>query len=103
PHGTLEFTTTEGAGLAASRLASASVVIRPRAGGERIRVERDRPRQTVKRLLRSAGMPHWQRDALPLVWCGDTLAAVQGLGVDIAVAASSGEPGYEVRWHPANR
>ena len=101
PHGTLEFAATEGAGLAASMLASASVVIRPRAGGERIRVERDRPRQAVKRLLQTAGVPHWQRDALPLVWCGDTLAAVPGLGVDIAFAANAGEPGFEVRWHPA--
>ena len=101
PHGTLEFAATEGAGLAASMLANASVVIRPRAGGERIRVERDRPRQAVKRLLQTAGVPHWQRDALPLVWCGDALAAVPGLGVDVAFAAGAGEPGFEVKWHPA--
>lgn len=103
PHGTLEFAATEGAGLAASVLANASVVIRPRAGGERIRVERDRPRRAVKRLLQAAGVPHWQRDALPLVWCGDTLAAVPGLGVDIDFAAGVGEPGFEVRWHPTNK
>jgi tRNA(Ile)-lysidine synthase len=101
PHGTLEFTATEGAGLAASMLANASVVIRSRAGGERIRVDRDRPRQAVKRLLQTAGVPHWQRDALPLVWCGDALAAVPGLGVDVAFAAGAGEPGFEVKWHPA--
>ena len=26
----------------------------------------------------------WERDALPLVFCGDTLAAVPGIGVDVA-------------------
>src|SRR5204862_2728456 len=97
PHGTLEFAATEGAGLDAAMLASTSVVIRPRAGGERISVDRARPRQAVKRLLQTAGVPHWQRDALPFVWCGDVLAAVPGLGVDIAFAAGAGEPGFEVR------
>ena len=54
----------------------------------------------MKRLLQTAGVPHWQRDALPFVWCGDVLAAVPGLGVDIAFAAGAGEPGFDVRWHP---
>jgi len=101
PHGTLEFAASNGFGLASASLAGASVVIRPRSGGERIRIERDRPRQPVKRLLQAAGVPHWQRDTLPYVWCGDALAAVPGLGVDIAFAAGAGEPGYDVRWHPA--
>lgn len=101
PHGTLEFAATKGTGLAVSLLEKTHVTIRPRAGGERIRVGRDRPRQAVKRLLQTAGVPHWQRDTLPLVWCGDALAAVPGFGVDIAFAANSGEPGIEVKWHPA--
>jgi tRNA(Ile)-lysidine synthase len=100
PHGTLEFVATEGTGLAAARLAAANVVIRPRSGGERIRIDRDRPRQAVKRLMQTAGIPHWQRDALPFVWCGDSLAAVPGLGVDIAFAAGVGESGFDIRWHP---
>lgn len=103
PHGTLEFAPTHGAGLAAARLAAASVVVRPRSGGERIRIDRDRPRQAVKRLLQAAGIPHWQRDALPFVWCGDSLAAVPGVGVDIAFAAGTGESGFDLRWHPEDR
>jgi tRNA(Ile)-lysidine synthase len=101
PHGSLEFTPTEGAGLAAARLAGAPVVIRSRAGGERIRVAEDRPSQAVKRLLQDAGMPHWLRDAIPFVWCGDALAAVPGVGVDVAFAAGAGEPGIVLAWHPA--
>jgi tRNA(Ile)-lysidine synthase len=101
PHGTLEFAPIEGAGLAASRVANASVVIRARVGGERIRVDPGRPQQAVKRLLQTAGIPHWQRDALPLVWCGERLAAVPGLGVDVVFAAGAGEPGFELKWQPA--
>jgi tRNA(Ile)-lysidine synthase len=102
-HGTLEFTATAGKGIAAATLAATSVVIRSRGGGERLRIERDRPRQAVKRLLQAAGIPHWQRDALPFIWCGDTLAAVPGIGVDVAFVASPGEPGFDILWHPSSQ
>ena len=101
PHGTLEFRPAEGSGLALSALERGPVVVRPRSGGERIRLATDRPRQALKRLLQSGGVPAWQRDALPLVWCGDALAAVPGIGVDVAFAASGGAPGRELRWHAA--
>jgi tRNA(Ile)-lysidine synthase len=101
PHGTLEFEAVAGSGLAATTLDRAPMIVRPRAGGERIRFAPDRPRQAVKRLLQAADMPHWQRDALPLVFCGDALAAIPGIGVDAAFAATSGERGFEIRWHPA--
>lgn len=100
PHGTLNFVPTEGSGLAAARLSGIPVTIRPRSGGERIRIDLHRPRQAVKRMLQAAGVPHWQRDALPFVWCGDVLAAVPGLGVDLAFAAGAGEPGLDIQWHP---
>jgi len=101
PHGTLEFAAVAGRGLAAVAVERAPVVVRLRAGGERIRIAPDRPRQALKRLLQSADVPHWQRDALPLVWCGDALAAVPGIGVDAAFAAAEGEGGFDIRWHPA--
>ncbi len=98
PHGTLEFAPAEGRGLALSSLERGPIVVRPRGGGERIRLGEGRPRQSLKRLLQSAGVPAWQRDALPLVWCGDALAAVPGIGVDVAFAAHGEAPGRELRW-----
>ncbi len=62
----------------ARRSSAGSVTVRTRAGGERIRLAGDRPRQALKRLLQDAGMPPWQRESLPLVFCGDALAAVPG-------------------------
>ena len=100
PRGTLEFAPVPGAGLSAAVLQREPIVIRSRAGGERIRLAGDRPHQTVKRLLQGAGVPQWHRAALPLVWCGDRLVAVPGIGVDIAFAASADAPGYDVRWYP---
>jgi len=100
PHGRLEFAAVEGTGLAATAVERAPMVVRPRAGGERLRVAPGRPHQAVKRLLQAANVPHWQRDALPLVFCGDALAAVPGIGVDAAFAAADGERGFDIRWHP---
>jgi tRNA(Ile)-lysidine synthase len=40
----------------------------------------------------------WQRQALPLVWCGDALAAVPGVGVDVAFQAAAGEKGLRLIW-----
>jgi tRNA(Ile)-lysidine synthase len=100
PHGVLEFAPVPGFGLDAAAATRGAIVIRARSGGEKIRLSGDRPRQTLKRLLQVAGVPHWQRDALPFVWCGELLAAVPGIGVDIAFAAAAGAPGYDLHWRP---
>ena len=100
PHGTLEFVSCVGAGIAHAALHAAGVVVRARAGGERIRLAADRPTQTLKRLLQHAGMPLWQRESLPLVFCGSSLAAVPGIGVDVAFQARSDAPGYALDWRP---
>ena len=100
PHGTLEFGFAPGAGLAAAAVEAAPVVVRPREGGERIRLAANRPRQPLKRLLQEAGVPAWQRDAWPLVWCGDTLAAVPGIGVAADFQTPAGACGYAIRWRP---
>ncbi|HYR01113.1 MAG TPA: tRNA lysidine(34) synthetase TilS [Casimicrobiaceae bacterium] len=102
PHGKLEFAAVTGKGLAVAAVERSPVVVRPRAGGERIRIAADRPRQTLKRLLQAAGIPEWQRNTLPLVWCGGALAAVPGIGVDAQFAAAPGERGLDVRWHPTS-
>jgi len=101
PHGTLEFVPCSGDGAAQAALDSAEVTVRTRTGGERIRLAIDRPRRALKGLLQDAGMPPWQRESLPLVFCDDVLAVVPGVGVDAAFRAAPGTPGYEVRWRPA--
>ena len=78
----------------------APVAIRPRTGGERLQLAAGRPRRAVKSLLQEAALPPWERRALPLVWCGDALAMVPGVGVDVAFAAPPGGPGITVAWHP---
>jgi tRNA(Ile)-lysidine synthase len=100
PHGVLEFAPAHGSGLAVTALRAAAVTVRRREGGERLRMVADRPTRAVVRLLYDAGIAPWQRASLPLVWCGGTLAAVPGIGIDAALRATAGAPGIVVHWHP---
>jgi tRNA(Ile)-lysidine synthase len=101
PGGVLAFEPTESEGVAAAKLAQAEVTVRSRVGGERIRLATNRPRHGVKKLLQRANLTVWQRQALPLVWCGDQLVAIPGLGVDVAFQAAAGEKGWLLSWRPA--
>jgi len=102
PHGRVVFEPRSGEGLAVARVTEASVVLRPRAGGERLRLVAAGPSRTVKNLLQEAAIPAWARGALPLVFCDGTLAAIPGIGVDAAWRALPGEPGVLPVWHEAN-
>jgi tRNA(Ile)-lysidine synthase len=100
PHGRLVFVDSLDGGLCAAAAAAAPVVVRARAGGERLALDPARPRRALKAWLRETGLPPWQRAALPLVFCGDALAAVPGLGVDVAFRAAPGARGYRLVWRP---
>ena len=100
PGGTLRFEPAQGAGLAAAKLAQRAVTLRSRSGGERIRLAADRPTRALKKLLQEAQIPPWERESLPLVWAGDELAAVPGVGIALAYQAGAGEAGFRLEWTP---
>ncbi len=101
PHGRLALGATCGSGIAARHLADARVSIRAGAPGERLLPAGCTHRRAVADLLREAGVPHWERSALPRIYCGDRLAAVAILGVDAAFAAAPGEAGIALDWKPS--
>ena len=103
PHGRLGFVRAEGEGLAALRLSEAPVRVRSRAGGERLQLAPNRPRRALKSILQDAAIPAWERQALPLVFCGDTLAAAAGVGIDAAFRAAPGTEGITLVWQPDAR
>jgi tRNA(Ile)-lysidine synthase len=98
--GTLTFVPVRGAGLCIDKLKRAPVSLRSRTGGERIQLAPNRPHHAVKKLLQQAGLPRWDRDALPLVWCGDELAAIPGIGVAVAFQAARDTAGWTLAWRP---
>jgi tRNA(Ile)-lysidine synthase len=98
PHGRLAFELREGDGLALDRIERIPVLLRPRTGGERMRLREAGPSRSVKHLLQEASIPHWARAALPLVFCDGRLAAVPGVGIDVAWRAAPGSPGVVPTW-----
>lgn len=87
-----------GQGLSLARVMTAQVTIRWRKGGERLRPDCIRPTRSLKNLLQEAGMPPWQRQRLPLLFCGEKLAFVPGIGVDCEYQAKSDDVGIVVKF-----
>ena len=88
-------------------LVSGPLQVRYRMGGETLRL-RDRPRKALKKILQEQGMPLWCRERLPLLYAGNELVCVPGVGtVDTSVSAPSAEllviEWQQPHWAPVTR
>ena len=96
--GVLHLRRTTGRGLAVAAVRPGRLEVRLRRGGERLRIDTRRPRRALKALLQESGVPPWDRERLPLLYCGGELAWVAGIGVAAALRAGPGEAGFEPVW-----
>lgn len=96
PNGLLCGFPERGAGLARSRLPDV-LQVRYRRGGERL-LTGGGHRRAVKSLFQEAAWPPWLRERVPLVWHGDRLVAVPGVGIDPEFRARGEERGVVLRW-----
>jgi tRNA(Ile)-lysidine synthase len=97
--GSLRFLAGEGDGLSRARLAEEVVTVRFRRGGEKLCLGAGRPRRTLKQLFQEAGIPAWERALLPLVFCGETLVWLPGIGAAAQWQARSNEPSLRIVWN----
>ncbi|MGD9597326.1 MAG: tRNA lysidine(34) synthetase TilS [Steroidobacteraceae bacterium] len=82
----------------------ATVAVRWRRGGERLRPRAGGPARTVKRLLQEARVAAWERAALPLVFSGTQLLAVADRWTDASVQAGAGTAARaRLVWHRTPR
>lgn len=95
--GRLLFERTVGQGLSLARLTAEPVTVRLRHGGERLRPDCRRPSRSLKNLLQEAGIPPWQRQRLPLLFSGEKLVFVPGIGTACEYQADEGEMGVVVK------
>jgi tRNA(Ile)-lysidine synthase len=98
--GSLRFTRRKGAGMSLQKLMEHPVTVRLRQGGERLRPDCNRPRRSLKNLLQEASLPPWDRITLPLIFSGEHLVCVPGIGVDCDFHAAALEQGLMVEWQP---
>lgn len=95
--GSVRFDRVRGTGLRRAAL-DAGAALALRAGGERLQLSGTRPRRALKDLLREARLAPWQRERLPLLFIGEALAWVPGVGWDCEFAAAPNEEGVLPTW-----
>jgi tRNA(Ile)-lysidine synthase len=101
PGGELSFRKVRGRGIDRRRLESAGLQVRQRSGGERLRPRAGGPSRTLKNLFQEAGVPPWERERMPLLYCGDDLVWAPALGVDASWRAPRNAAGLLPEWRPA--
>lgn len=94
--GTLFAVRREGEGASAAKMRAATV--RLRRGEERLRPDATRPIRSLQYMFQAAGVPPWQRPRWPLLFCGEQLVAVPGIGIDTSYRAAPSEPGLVLTW-----
>lgn len=99
--GELRFRRVRGRGIDGRLLRNRSLQIRLRSGGERLRPDARRPSRSLKNLFQESGVPPWERERLPLLFCGEDLVWVPRLGTDAAYAAAKGRAGIIPEWRAA--
>ncbi len=75
-----------------------TLVVRRRSGGESLKLGVRAKTQSVQHLCQAMGVLPWMRDALPLIYAGETLIAIGDIWQDARWCAASGEPGLGCRW-----
>jgi tRNA(Ile)-lysidine synthase len=98
--GSVRFELAMGKGLSTARHGDADWHFARRRGGERLRLEASRPSRTLKNLFQEAAVPEWERERLPLLFRGERLAWVPGIGVAADFACAPGMPGTLPAWSP---
>lgn len=73
--------------------------LRPRSGGERFQAAPGALPRSLKLQFQAAGVPAWQRGG-PLLYAGDRLLFVPGLGLDARCLAAAGSAMRGLRWQP---
>lgn len=97
-HGCLRVEVVDQGGVRPHHL-QAGLQARARSGGERFQMGQGRPLRDLKRQFQALGVPAWAR-AAPLLFSGESLVFVPGLGVDARFQASAGAMQWGLRWLP---
>ena len=92
----LLFNRSHGCGVSLAKLQRAPVTLRSRSGGESLRPHPNAALRSLKNLLQEHNIPPWQRDRLPLLYCGDELACVSGVAIAAQYQATAVEAGIQL-------
>jgi tRNA(Ile)-lysidine synthase len=92
------FSTASGIGISLDKLKGAIISLRLRSGGESLRLHSKGANRSLKNILQEKNVPPWQRERLPLLYCGDELVAIIGVAIHADYQANEGEKSLLVSW-----
>ena len=90
------FSHIQGEGISYAKLQREPVTLRLRSGSESLRPFAAAATRSLKNLLQEHHVPPWQRERLPLLYCGDELVCVVGVAIHADFQAEPGEAGVLV-------
>jgi len=93
----LSFKYSQGSGISMEKLKGFPVTLRLRQGGETMRLGENASNRTLKNLMQEQRIPPWQRDRMPLMFCGDKLVSVPSVGVAAAYRAEADEAAVQLQ------
>jgi len=100
--GVLRFVPADGPGFDPDWLRERPLELRLRTGGERLKPHMTRPSKRLKHLYQEAGVPEFERAALPLLWRDDRLIFVARVGAD-ARLLEAGPGRVRIEWQGETR
>lgn len=92
--------TTANSGINQSLWHGSKITLRPRSGGEKLKLANRAGRHDLKKLFQEAGVPPWERQSRPLIYLNGQLAAVAGLWIAEWACAQIDAGCYRIAWQP---
>ena len=90
--------TKQGARLDSAKIKADLLTIRFRRGGERLKLPGQAHSKDLKNLLQAAAIPPWIRPQLPLIYLGDELVCIPGIGVAHGWQGEDNQSGWQIQW-----
>jgi tRNA(Ile)-lysidine synthase len=97
--GTLHFERTH-RGLDPAWLRQQALQLRFRRAGDRLKLAGNRPTRSLKQHYQALGVPHWERERLPIVTVEDRMLYAAGIGMHWQGPHCERDDGIALRWVP---
>lgn len=92
---------TASSGIEQTLWHASKIVVKPRSGGEKLKLPGRDGQHCLKKLYQEAGIPPWERDTRPLLYLNGRLAAVPGLWVAEWAWHQGADACYHLTWQAA--